>query len=365
MILPKVEQPASIRHCLIAAGNALGIGTKRALTPQEREAMKAKDLFWPLVGLAAVAVSVWLLVDELRGVSLDDVWEGLAAIPARGWIASSAAALMAYFALAGYDAIALSHIGKKVSWLFVALCSFTTYALSHNIGGSVISGAVIRYRAYGTRGLTAQEVGVLVALCWFTFVLSTVLVSSIVLLLRPYLLDRYAEFPMAHVATAVAIGGLIFVAAYIFGSWLGLRPLKIGKYQLHYPALPIVGRQLIVGPAELLAAGAIIYFALPAAGNPGYITVLGIFLVSFSAAQISHAPGGLGVLEVVFLTGLPEMDPVGVLAALLVFRLLYLIVPLVVSLFVVLLFEKAQFRRRPMEAAATPPPQPHDPASPN
>jgi uncharacterized membrane protein YbhN (UPF0104 family) len=308
--------------------------------------MKLKDLFWPVIGLAAVAVSLWLLYDELRGISLDDVWDGLVAIPARGWFLAAFSTVMAYAALAGYDHIALTHIGKHVSWLFVTVCSFTTYALSHNIGGSVISGAVIRYRAYQTRGLTAQEVGVLVAICWLTFVLSTILVCSVVLLLMPDLLDRYADFAGVWFASVLGVLGLLVVAAYVFGSWLQLKPLKIGKFQLQYPSLDIVVRQLLVGPIELIAAGAIIYFLLPEAGNPGYLTVLGIFLVSFSVAQISHAPGGIGVLEVVFITGLPEIHEVSVLAALLVFRLFYLIVPLLAAIVIVLAFEKAQFRKR-------------------
>ena len=86
---------------------------------------------------------------------------------------------------------------------------------------------------------------------------------------------------------------------------------------------------------------AIIYLAMPAAGNPGHLAVLGIFLVSFSVAQISHAPGGIGVLEVVFVTGMSEIDPISVLAALLVFRLFYLIIPLIAAIGVVLAFEKA------------------------
>jgi uncharacterized membrane protein YbhN (UPF0104 family) len=308
--------------------------------------MNFKRYFWPAVGLAAVAFSVWLLLDELRGISLDDVWDSLVAIPSNRWALSALSAVVAYAALAGYDHIALLHIGKRVSWLFVTLCSFTTYALSHNIGGSVFSGAVIRYRAYVTKGLTGQEVGVLVAICWFTFVLSTITVGAIVLILVPGLLDRFSGIGFREFSSATGIILLIPVVAYIFGSWLHLRPLRIGSFQLHYPRLPIVARQLIIGPLELFAAGAIIYFALPEAGNPGYLVVLGVFLVSFSVAQISHAPGGLGVLEVVFLAGLPDMEAVDVLAALLVFRLFYLIAPFVISLGVVLLFERAQLQRR-------------------
>jgi uncharacterized membrane protein YbhN (UPF0104 family) len=49
------------------------------------------------------------------------------------------------------------------------------------------------------------------------------------------------------------------------------------------------------------------------------------------------------VLELVFLTGLPDMDQADVLAALIVFRLLYLLIPFAMSLIVVLVFEKSQF----------------------
>jgi len=307
--------------------------------------MNWRRYFWPVVGIAAVVFSLWLLIHELRGISLDDVWAGIVGIPARGWVLAALSSVVAYASLAGYDHIALLHIGKKVSWLFVTFCSFTTYALSHNIGGSVISGAVIRYRAYGTRGLTGQDVGVLVAICWITFVLSSIFLGGLVLVLEPEVIDRFSGAPHHGAAVAAGIAMLILVGAYIFGSWLHLKPLRIGGFQLHYPALPIVARQLLIGPVELLAAAAIIFFALPVAGNPGYFVILGVFLVSFSVAQISHAPGGLGVFEVVFLAGLSDMDPVGVLAALLVFRLFYLIIPLLIALCVVLFFEHSQLGR--------------------
>lgn len=308
--------------------------------------MIIRRFFWPVVGMSAVTFSLWLLYGELRGISIDDVGDGLAAIPAHRWLLSALCAVAAYAALAGYDHIALTHIGKRLPWLFVTLCSFTTYALSHNIGGSVLSGAVIRYRAYGSRGLTGHEVGVLVAVCWITFVLSTLLVSGVVLMLEPHLFARFSDLDHESLSTGAGLAMIAIVAAYAFGSWLHLQPLKLGAFQLHYPRLPIVARQLLVGPVELLAAAGIVYFALPEAGNPGYLIVLGIFLVSFSIAQISHAPGGLGVFEVVFLAGLSDMDPARVVAALLAFRLLYLIIPLLLGLVVVVLFEHSQFGRR-------------------
>jgi uncharacterized membrane protein YbhN (UPF0104 family) len=308
--------------------------------------MKWKEWIWPIIGVGAVAFSIWLLVDELRGISIDDVGAGLAAISWRQWLLAALAAVAAYAALAGYDRIALRHIGKRVSWPFVALCSFTTYALSHNIGGSVISGAVIRYRAYSTKGLTTHEVGVLVAICSLTFALATVMLGGLLLVIHPSVVERIA--PDLPVWMGLALGGglLAIVALYVFGSWLRLRPFRIGGFELHYPRLPIVLRQLTIGPFEILAAATIIYFALPAEGNPGFLTVAAVFVASFTVAQLSHAPGGLGVLEVVFIKGLPEMDEVQVLAALLVFRLLYLLIPLLISICVVIVFERSQLASR-------------------
>jgi hypothetical protein len=70
--------------------------------------------------------------------------------------------------------------------------------------------------------------------------------------------------------------------------------------------------------------------------------VLGVFLASFSVALISHAPGGLGVLEFLFIKAMPEVPKAEVLVALLIFRLLYLVVPLALGLVVVMVFEKGR-----------------------
>lgn len=305
-----------------------------------------KEYIWPVVGLVAVAFSAYLLYHQLRDISYDDVVDSLQAIPLDGWLLAALATVGAYVALAGYDRLALSHLRKKISWRFISVASFTAYAIGHNLGASVFSGAVVRYRAYSSQGLSGADVGVMVAFCSFTFALGSLLLGGIVLVIQPSMLNRFNEDIPVWVGLSAGIGMLMLVALYVLGSVLKFRPLKIRKFSLEYPSIRVVWRQLLIGPLELLAAAAIIYFALPSNSNPGYLLILGIFLASFSAALISHAPGGLGVLEVLFLLALPDIDPADVIAALLIFRLFYLLIPFALSLIFVVLFEHDQWMNR-------------------
>jgi uncharacterized membrane protein YbhN (UPF0104 family) len=307
-----------------------------------------REFVWPIIGLLAVLVSGWLLFHELRGLSFEAVWSSLTSIPLPQYLMAVASTLVAYAALAWYDRIALLHLGVgHISWWFVSVCSFTTYALSHNIGASVFSGALVRYRAYTSKGLSAAQVAVLVALCSFTFGLGTVLLGGIVLTLSPDLLSRLPEAVPAALrdattARVIGIAMLAFVALYVIGSVLHLRPLVIRSFKIEYPRPQVMIRQLIAAPLELLGAAGIIYFALPETGNPGFAAVLAAFLASFSAALVSHAPGGLGVFELVFVAIMPDVPKAEVLAALIIFRLFYLLIPFMVAVVVVLMFERAR-----------------------
>src|SRR3546814_3775494 len=92
---------------------------------------------------------------------------------------------------------------------FITICSFTTYALSHNVGASVISGGVVRYRAYSSKGLSGREIGALVAICSFTFVLGTLLLAGVVLGLKPHITERFGEgFPI----DASSVTGYVILA---------------------------------------------------------------------------------------------------------------------------------------------------------
>jgi hypothetical protein len=304
---------------------------------------RVRDAAWPIIGFGAVAVSSWLLFRDLRGLSFAGLKSALFSISPARWLLAIGSTSLAYAALAWYDRIALLHLGRCIHWRYVAVASFTAYAVGHNIGASVLSGAVVRYRAYSEKGLGVGEIGVLVAFCSFTFALGASMVSGFCLLLHPELAERFPGAPR-WLGQVVAAALVAAPSLYVVGALLHFPPLKIGAYELIYPRPPIAARQLLAGPLELIGASGIIYFALPAAANPGFVIVLGVFVASFSIALISHAPGGLGVLEFTFLKAMPDAPQANVVAALLVFRLLYLILPLVFALIVVLDYERRRWR---------------------
>jgi hypothetical protein len=349
--------------CLIHAISFLSFSLAQAFMK------RILEFVWPLVGVVAVVWSLVQLYTKLsHEVSLDDnvaamlvegslfnnigviagvIGHKIGDIPALSFTLAGISSLVAYAALAWYDRIALLHLGKAkgISWAYIAACSFVTYALSHNIGASVFSGAAVRYRAYSAKGLTATDITVLIALCSFTFLFGTMLLLGLVLTGEPAILSPLvAIFPIfASILPAVRFVGLAMIGLcvlYAIGSWRNFPPMVLGGVTLVYPRLPIVVRQCLAAPLELVGAAGIIYFALPADGNPGFFIILGAFLLSFSAGLLSQVPGGIGVMEAVFLAVLPNMPAPSVFAALLVWRLFYLIIPLIFALPVIIGFER-------------------------
>jgi uncharacterized membrane protein YbhN (UPF0104 family) len=302
--------------------------------------MKSKlDYVWPFIGLAAVIFSIYLLSKELRDVHVGDIWQAIASRGAFAFLLCVLSTLVAYAALAWYDRIALMHVGKRLSWPVVSVVSFVAYALGHNVGASVVSSGAVRYRAYSRMGLSVGEVAVVTAFCAFTFAYGSIFLGGIVLVGEPGLVSRLFALPK-EIAFTIGLIMLALVLLYQLGSLFEFRPLVIRSLHVGYPKPSVAFRQLFAAPIEIIGAAAIIYFALPELGNPGFFVVLGVFLASFCAGLISNAPGGIGVFEATFITAMPDMPKAEVLAALIVFRLLYLLIPLALSCVVILLTER-------------------------
>ena len=166
--------------------------------------------------------------------------------------------------------------------------------------------------------------------------------------LRDTMLGRVPPFVFKdsnYLFLSIGAAMLVLCALYVIGSWRHFKPVHFRSVHIVYPRLPVVLRQLIAAPLELAAAAGIIYFVLPETGNPGFLVVLGAFMLSFSAGLLSQTPGGIGVMEAVFLALLPSIPPSDTVAALLIWRLMYLMIPLALSVPLIVAFERLQLRR--------------------
>lgn len=320
---------------------------------------------WPVFGLGIMVLAFYVLSRQAATLSPAAIIASLRAIPPHRLLFAAGAALLAYSSLAGYDRIALMQLKRKMPLWFIGLVSFTTYALSHNIGATIIAGGAIRYRAYSSRGMSLAEVTFLVLFCSFTALLGIVTLSGVLLVINPGLVERFAALldgivhwfgyargasVMASPITLIAVARtsgfvmLALVALYVLGSLLGFKPIEMRWLHVHYPKPAVVWRQLIIAPLELVGAAGIIYFALPDMVHVDFLTVLGVFLAAYSVGLLSHSPGGLGVLESLCVAAMPEVSKPAMLAALIIYRLFYLVVPLCISLVIAVLFERSRLR---------------------
>ncbi len=86
--------------------------------------------------------------------------------------------------------------------------------------------------------------------------------------------------------------------------------------------------QIAIGATDLMLVTLAMYALLPSSPDVGFLPVLVTFLLAAFLGTVSHAPGGLGVIEATMLIGLPQLPREEFLAALLTFRVLYFVLPL-------------------------------------
>ena len=108
------------------------------------------------------------------------------------------------------------------------------------------------------------------------------------------------------------------------------RPLRFFRWRVSLPPLRLTLYQIAIACGDLLVAAAILYTLLPPAEG-GYVRVLGVFMLAFVAAVLSHVPGGYGVFDVLIVEFLPKDRGPAVLVALLVFRVIYYWLPLLIA----------------------------------
>ncbi|MEW6444741.1 MAG: bifunctional lysylphosphatidylglycerol flippase/synthetase MprF [Pseudomonadota bacterium] len=284
----------------------------------------------PLITLVLFILAVAAIYHMLREIRPAHLWAELAALPSYSLALSVLFMALSFLFMVGYDASALRYIGKKLPLRTVSLASFTGYAFSNTIGMALVSGASVRYRIYVEAGLDGMDVARVAAFCALSFGIGAHVVAAMGLAWQPELVaDRLGW--SAEALRLLGIGGLALAGLIL--AWLMVRPrsVTIWRWRFALPGWRLSMAQLGISLVDIVFAGACLYVLLPEGSVPFGAFML-VFVVAMVAGVASHIPGGLGVFEAVMLSALHEHVPAEQLtAALVVFRAVYYLLPLVLA----------------------------------
>jgi len=238
---------------------------------------------------------------------------------------------LSYFALTGYDVVALRHTNARVPYRTTALASFASYAISFNLGFAVITAAAVRYWIYKRAGVSALQVANVTLAAGVTFWLGMTAALGCGLVFGGETLAAIDNLPsiVNSIFGALTLGA---IAAYCI--WVGIEPRRmfVRGHALELPGPVVTLAQVTLGVADLFSAAAALFVLLPAGHGLDFVSFVALYVFACILGVVSHAPGGIGVFEATLLHAVPAPSQEALLASLLVFRVVYYFLPLIFAL---------------------------------
>lgn len=295
---------------------------------------KWAPLLWiPMLGLAA-----WVLTDRLRSIDFQDVKQQLLALPA-GTVMLGLLFSMGIFSLVGfYEGVAVRLASGRKMYAVAFRTALIANPLGRAIGLALVSGGALRYRMYAPAGLSAREVASIVVLAAMPYFFAVGWLIDLSLLLNAETAAGALRLSTGVVLTLGAIG----LAKDI--GWLAFvlrrkEPLVIRGQALPVPSVRNASLQLGVGLVQISLMTGILYLFMPEELGMSWPAFIAIYCIAFVAGQLSNVPAGLGVLEAALLLMLPQVPPAKLLGAVLAYRAVFEILPLLVALGLLVMFE--------------------------
>lgn len=295
-----------------------------------------RQIGWNRIGVAIsltiIAVAATVLYRILRTIDAREVIDALTMTDWRDFTFAAVFVGGGYFTLTFYDYFALHSIGREdVPYWAAALGGFTSYSVGHNVGASVLTGGAVRYRVYSAWGLHAVDVAKICFVAGLTFWLGNAAVLSLGILYAPQAASAIDQLP-AWINRLGALLGLVLLAFYV--AWVWQRPRIVGRsgWSVKLPGGPLTLLQIGIGIIDLGFCALAMYMLVPEEPNMGFVELAVIFVSATLLGFASHVPGGIGVFDAAMLVALWQYDKEDLLAGLLLFRLLYYVVPFGLSL---------------------------------
>jgi uncharacterized membrane protein YbhN (UPF0104 family) len=292
-----------------------------------------KRISWKRLGVAAsliiIAFAAFTLVRTLKGIDAGVILVALTEIPPHRIALAAICVVGAFCTLTFYDFFALRTIGKKhVPYRIAAMSSFASYTIGHNIGATVFTGGAIRFRIYSDYGLSAVDVAKICFLSGLTFWLGNAFVLGVGMAWQPVSASAMDQLPPA-INRLIAFAVVGAIVAYLV--WLSLgevrRELGQNGWKVRLPSAPLTLVQILIGVLDLGFCAMAMYLLMPAQPGIDFISLAVVFILATLLGFASHAPGSIGVFDAAMLVALPQFGREQLLATLVVFRILYYMIP--------------------------------------
>ncbi|PNK60981.1 lysylphosphatidylglycerol synthase domain-containing protein [Psychrobacter sp. FDAARGOS_221] len=302
-----------------------------------------------LLALVIFVLAIKTLYTITQTIQISEVFEAIEQIPNMDIFLAVIVVAFGYLVLTLYDTIAFKHMNINLPFKKVAFTSFTAYAIGHTMGLAILSASGVRFRMYGVNKVPAENIANVVWLVSMAFTFGITTLVSMSLAFNPeatvtmmaqldtQLEDLSLDIPniLHNVAVIRGIGLALLASVVAAIAWSGKqgRHVQIKGWRFDMPPATMLIKQIIISIIDLASVAFVLYLLLPHGAGVGYFTVFSAFVQSMILAILSHVPGGLGVFELTMIASLPQVDKAYLLAVLLVFRLLYYILPFFLAVF--------------------------------
>jgi uncharacterized membrane protein YbhN (UPF0104 family) len=293
---------------------------------------------WKRLGIAAslviIAFAITTLVRTLKGVDTGVILVALAEKPLMQIGLAACCVIGAFCTLTFYDFFALRTIGKRhVPYRIAALSSFTSYSIGHNIGATVFTGGAIRFRIYSDYGLNAIDVAKICFISGLTFWLGNLFVLGLGMAWHPWAASAMDLLPPA-INRLIALGCLAGIAAYLVWISTGKGRRQLGRHgwKVVLPSARLTLLQIAIGVVDLGFCALAFYFLMPVYPDIDFVSVAVVFILATLLGFASHAPGSLGVFDAAMLVALPQFGKEHLVATLLLYRVLYFLIPFMIAI---------------------------------
>jgi uncharacterized membrane protein YbhN (UPF0104 family) len=296
------------------------------------------------LGVLLFAAAVYVLHSELRQHSVHEIVGQLRGFPPVRLVLALGATALGYLSLAGYDAISLAYLDRRLPFRRVVYAAFLGYAFANSLPLSIATGATVRYRLYSQWGLARNQAARVVTLNTITYAVGLLATAGLALAVQPVLMPGFLRLPL-HSARPFGFACLAVVAGYLAWSSRPGGDLRIWRWDLPRPTVGRALAQIAISAADWVFSGAALYALLPYA-VPFHV-FFAVFLLGQIAALVAQIPGGLGVFEAVILWGLrPALSTPAILVGLVGYRLIYFLLPLIVATVIWAVREARDWYRR-------------------